>query len=274
MYTTKLSNKEYANKIRRGFEPFKNVEILDAKLHGNLKYRHQHEITWLAGMDNYPLLVAEFPRAQAFQPILFSGFDDRIIPVAMFGLNGINAFMDADGSITEPVYVPAMAQSHPFIISNEFEKDADGDHPIGYDVASDRIGEFDIGEPLFVDGRQSEFLEARTDFCKWIRHQAAETFQFMEQLRRYDLLKKGEMTLLASDGLHECSYPGFTVIDEDKLDSIPPKDLHELHQRGFLAPIYAHLASLQQLGTLLQRDIDAGRFTSAGASLKGGLNVR
>src|SRR3546814_1845893 len=72
---------------------------------------------FLVGQHAIPLTSDEFVSACRFFPIVFSAGDNPV-PLALMGLNeGINTFVDDEGKLVNPVYVPAYIRRYPFLLA-------------------------------------------------------------------------------------------------------------------------------------------------------------
>src|SRR3546814_9748077 len=72
---------------------------------------------FLVGQPAIPLTSDEFVSACRFFPIVFSAGDNPV-PLALMGLNeGINTFVDDEGKLINPVYVPAYIRRYPFLLA-------------------------------------------------------------------------------------------------------------------------------------------------------------
>ncbi|HMO68852.1 MAG TPA: SapC family protein, partial [Novosphingobium sp.] len=90
---------------------------LNSRDHGAWRSRTTNQAKWLAGQHAVPLTVEEFPQAQRHFPIIFSAGENPV-PLALMGLNeGINVFVEDDGTLRAPVYVPAYARRYPFLLA-------------------------------------------------------------------------------------------------------------------------------------------------------------
>src|SRR3546814_4680932 len=71
------------------------------------------------------------------------------------GMNeGINTFVDDEGKLLNPVYVPAYIRRYPFLLAR-LRPDSD-ELSLCFDPTSGAIGKFDEGDLLFEDGKPSE----------------------------------------------------------------------------------------------------------------------
>ena len=75
------------------------LEPLNSSQHGNWKIRRIDKSPNMAKAHAVPATVEEFPLLQRHFPIVFS-VGDNPIPLALMGLNeGVNVFVEADGTL-------------------------------------------------------------------------------------------------------------------------------------------------------------------------------
>ena len=92
---------------------FKDLMPLNSKDHANYRSRPMTKAPWLAKQHAVPLTVDEFVQAQRDMPIVFSTGPEAV-PLALMGLNdGVNTFVDEEGTMTEQVYIPAYSAAIP-----------------------------------------------------------------------------------------------------------------------------------------------------------------
>lgn len=96
---------------------YSDLVPINTDIHANFKTRMTNKAKWMASNHVVPLTVEEFPLTQRNLPIVFSAGDDPI-PLAMFGLNeGVNVFVDEDGTVDPAIYVPAYVRRYPFLLA-------------------------------------------------------------------------------------------------------------------------------------------------------------
>src|SRR3546814_8480899 len=67
----------------------------------------------------------------------------------------------------------------------------------------------------------------------------------MEELKSYDLLMDGEVSIQAPGHENPFIYRGFQMVNEEKLRDMRGDQLRKINQSGMLPLIHAHLFSLQ-----------------------------
>jgi hypothetical protein len=236
---------------------YKDLVPLNRNEHASWRTRQTDTAKWLVDQHAIPLTAEEFPLAQRHYPIVFSQGTDSV-PLALLGLNeGTNVFVDADGSVNTPVYIPAYARRYPFLLA-KLRPDAD-ELSLCFDPTTELIGEFDEGDPLFEGEEPSEACNATLQFCEQFEIAGQKTAAFVAELNKHNLLIDGELTVQAEGSDKPFVYRGFRMVDENKLRETRGDVLRGWSQSGMLALIYAHLFSLELVREIFGRQVAQGR---------------
>jgi SapC len=132
---------------------YNDLVPLNSNDHAKLKLRPVDSAPFLKNQHAVPLTIDEFVAAQRFVPIIFSSGDEPV-PLALMGLNeGVNTFLDDDGKLRGPSYVPAYVRRYPWMLA-KLRPDSD-ELSLCFDPKAESIGEFEDGELLIVDGKAS-----------------------------------------------------------------------------------------------------------------------
>jgi hypothetical protein len=199
---------------------------------------------WLRGQHAIPLTVEEFPQAQRHFPIIFSSGENPV-PLALMGLNeGVNIFVDDEGKLRGPSYVPAYVRRYPFVFANdEVQK--------RLILCIDRDASFvkeGGANPLFVDGQPSPYVQQAMEFCNNFEQERLRTEAFVKLLTELDLLETRESVFTPRNPDGSAAAPQkiaeYFAVSEEKLKALPAEKLAELRDNGALGQIYAHLVSL------------------------------
>lgn len=235
---------------------YQDLVPLNSQQHANWKTRSTDRATWLVGVNSVPLTVEEFPQAQRHFPIIFTAGDNPI-PLALMGMNeGVNVFLEEDGAVNAPVYVPAYARRYPFMLA-KLRSDTD-ELSLCVDPTSDLVGEFDEGQPLFADNEPTDTTKDMLKFCENFEIAGTKTSNFMAELKKHNLLMDGELNIDTGDG-RPFNYRGFQMVDENKLRDIRGDILRQWNQNGMLPLIYAHLFSLELVRDIFGRQMAQGK---------------
>ena len=238
---------------------YNDLMPLNSRDHSKYHSKTMDHAKWLVGAHAIPLTVDEFVQAQRDYPIVFSSGDNPL-PLALMGLNeGVNTFIDEDGKVTDPVYLPAYIRRYPFMLA---KIKPDGDElSLCFDPTSDAVGEFDDGESLFDEsGEATDTTKRVLEFCEHFENAGQRTKVFVEELQKNDLLMDGEMAISTQqDGENPYVYRGFRMINEEKLREVRGDLLRTWNQNGMLALIYAHLMSLDLMRMIFARQQQQGK---------------
>ena len=237
---------------------YNQLEPLSSQAHGDFRVRVADKAPFLANQHAVPVTVEEFPLVQRYMPIVFSVGDDPV-PLALMGLNeGVNTFFDEEGKLVDPnFYVPAYIRRYPYLLAR-LRPESD-ELSLCFDPTAETIGQFEDGEPLFVDGQPSEFTKGILQFNEQFEQAGARTSMFMKDLKDMGLLMDGEVSIQPDGAAQPFIYRGFLMVDEAKLNEMRGDQLRKIVQNGMLPLIYAHLFSLSQMRDIFGRQMRLGK---------------
>lgn len=236
---------------------YNDLMPLNSRDHGKWNSRTTDKAKWLADQHAVPLTVEEFPQAQRHFPIIFSSGENPV-PLGLMGLNeGVNVFVDTEGTLTGPTYVPAYARRYPFMLARLNPQSEE--LSLCFDPTTDLIGEFKDGQPLFDGDKPTEACQATLNFCEQFEIAGQKTNAFMEELKKHDLLMDGEVAIQQEGNEQPFVYRGFRMVDENKLREIRGDVLRGWNQSGLLALIFAHLFSLELMRDIFARQVQQGK---------------
>ena len=236
---------------------YQDLVPLNRQEHANWHTRQTDVAKWLVNQHAVPLTVEEFPLAQRNFPIVFSQGSDSV-PLALMGLNeGVNVFVDENGAVASPIYMPAYARRYPFLLA-KLKPDSD-ELSLCFDPASDLIGEFDDGTALFNGEEPSAECKATLEFCEQFEIAGQKTANFVADLNKHNLLIDGELTVQPEGTDRPFVYRGFRMVDENKLRETRGDVLRGWVQSGMLPLIYAHLFSLELVRDIFGRQVQQGK---------------
>lgn len=237
---------------------YKDLQPLSSVDHADFRARPLDKAEFLVGQHAVPLTSDEFVSACRFYPIVFSAGDNPV-PLALMGMNeGINTFVDDEGKLKNPVYVPAYVRRYPFLLAR-LRPDSD-ELSLCFDPTSEAIGKFDEGDAMFADGKPTDATNAILEFCKNFEEAGQRTGMFMEELKKADLLMDGEVSIQREGAPQPYVYRGFQMVDETKLRELRGDVLRKLMQNGILALVFAHLFSLQLMREVFAEQVKSGKM--------------
>lgn len=236
---------------------YNDLMPLNSRDHGNWKARSMDRAPWLVGQHAIPLTVEEFPQAQRHYPIIFASGDNPV-PLALMGLNeGVNVFVNDDGRIDQPVYLPAYIRRYPFLLA-KLTPDTQ-ELSLCFDPTSDMIGDFAEGEPLFQNNEPSDGTKNALGFCESFEQAGQKTSAFIAELTKHELLMEGEVAIQQEGVEQPFVYRGFQMINQEKLLEMRGDVLRTWNQSQLLPLIYAHLFSLDLMREIFARQRAQGK---------------
>lgn len=245
---------------------YNDLQPLSSVDHVDYRTKPADSAPFLTTQHAIPLTVDEFVPAQRFAPIIFSAGDDSV-PLLLMGLNeGVNVFVDDEGKLRGPAYVPAYVRRYPWMLA-KLRPDSD-DLSLCFDPTTPTIGAFEDGQPLFEDGKPSELTQGVMKFCEDFEQAAARTGQFVRDLQEMDLLMDGEVAIQTPLAEQPFIYRGFRMINEEKLRDLRGDQLRKINQNGMLPLIYAHLFSLQLMREVFEGQVSQGKGPIAAPAIE------
>jgi hypothetical protein len=224
---------------------------LSADAHRDLRVRTERAAQLGDAVMTCLVIPYEFRQLQNDYPILFQLNQERdsFAAVALFGFEtGENLFLSDAG--WEARSLPLAMQIQPFLIGGA--PDGQGDKKVHIDTASPRVGNGE-GMRVFDDeGNATPYLEAMVERLGQLHDGYQASGDFMAALRRNALLEPLTLEITLDDGSAN-RLIGFHIIDEERLQSLDAATLGELHAEGHLMPMFMALASLSNIGKLVDR---------------------
>lgn len=237
---------------------FKDLVPLSTSQHKGWNIQTQSKAAFLVGQHAVPVTVDEFVSAGRFFPIVFSA-GAQSVPLALMGLNeGVNMFVEDDGTVTKPVYIPAYIRRYPFLLA-KLRAESD-ELSLCFDPSAPGIGPDIEGNPLFDGDEPAQATKDILNFCQQFEEAGIRTAAFMDELGKLDILMDGEVAIQAEGQEKPYVYRGFRMVDEEKLKELRGDTLRKITQSGMLPLIYAHLFSLQMMREIFGMQMAAGKM--------------
>lgn len=225
--------------------------VLDPAAHRDLRVRMEPGADLGDQVMSCIAVPTEFRQVQAHFPILFHKNQEtgHFNSIALFGFeNGENLFLK-DGK-WDAGYRPLALSIQPFLIGRS--RDADGPAQVHIDMDHARTGDAE-GVRLFDDsGQATPYLEDVAGKLGQLDAGYRACEGFFAALKRWDLLEPFTLEVTLDDGAKR-SLVGFHILNEDKIRSLDGAALGELHDAGYLMPIFMALASLSHITDLVAR---------------------
>ena len=247
---------------------FNDLMPLNSKDHLNLTSRPMPKAPWLAKQHAVPLTVDEFVNAQRALPIVFSVGADPV-PLALMGLNeGVNTYVEEDGSVIDNVYLPAYVRRYPYMLAR-LKPDSD-EMSLCFDPTAENIGEFEDGERLFnEDGTPADQTKQILEFCEHFEQAGQRTKAFMDELKKHELLMEGEVAIQQQGNDRPFVYRGFQMIDQEKFRDLRGDLLRKWTENGLLPLIWAQIFSMEMMRVVFQRQLSQGKVPLPDAATAG-----
>ncbi len=224
---------------------------LNADIHRQTRLgRLNNDFRFCQATNSIPLAAVEFFDAAREFPIAFTGREGEApFPIAIVGVRqNENLLIEPDGRWGGR-YVPAFVRRYPFVLA---EKENAEDFNVYIDEGYAGYGAQD-GERLFTDdGERTPLLTQALDFLSVYQGEIRRTRLFVEKLQALDLLVPRVLEVTRA-GQSPLVLQGFSVVDEQKLQSLDDAKLLDLARTGLLAWIHAHLMSLANVAVLADR---------------------
>ena len=226
--------------------------------HRNLKITESGDYARYKDQHLIPIIGPDFFTLGAEFPVVFvkDGSGEQFVPVAIMGLReGQNLYCQTEEWKAQ--VVPVRFGNAPFSI---VRVDAEGDQlAVLIDEDSPMLSETE-GTPLFKeDGERSEYLEQKVEYLIKTAQQIVQTEGICKIFKEKDLLATQQLQLQHRQDSPRYNIDGVYTIDEQKLNALSDEDFLDLHKKGIIPLIYAHLSSLQQLRRVSEMQYNADK---------------
>jgi len=231
-----------------------NIVQLHKEEHANLKISSELNFELLEKQNMVPIIANEYSIAATELPVVFikDEKNNRFMSVVVFGLKPEQNLYYKKGENNKGKFVPAMLTHEPFRIAQDPENE--NRFSVFIDLNSRLVSEKEGGALFTADGKDTELLTQRVNAMSNYSQLSEKTREFVEHLVKLELLASRNLSYKGKDKTQTAE--GIYAIDENKLNSLSDKDFDELRKRGFLAPIYSHLVSLNQMSKLVKWTIE------------------
>ena len=218
---------------------YKNPVLLDGQKHQTLSLRQDFGLGFTKSTNAVPVNMLELPQVAHFYPIAFSN-DGMATPVAILGVrNDENLFVNNNGEWAKDSYIPSYIRRYPFILTEV----NDGESLSLCIDESDDVVKHDNSNPLFTeDSKPTELSTNAMEFCKSYHAASQQTLEFSKALAASGLLIERTAELNLKNG-SKVNFSGFSIIDEEKFNTMDDATFNEWRKKGWIGAIYAHLFS-------------------------------
>lgn len=231
------------------------------KRHGDWSVKTGTDYSFARRVNSVPLLLAEFQNAAAEYAIVFTGTDDAVMPAIILGIRDQeNLFVAQDGK-WQPRYVPAFLRRYPFVFSST---DKGSTFTLCIDEEFSGCNQEGRGERLFdSQGERTQYLQGMLGFLQAFQVDFQRTRAFCEGLKRLELLEPMQAQFSLGTG-QQVSLAGFSAINRDRLNALSGDKLEALAKTQGLEQMFAHLFSLKNFSSMVERATKMGLPAQSG----------
>jgi hypothetical protein len=229
---------------------YKNIVALNSEVHRNLKFAaDKGNFTYAKDANAVLLTGMEFADASREYPILFVRAEDKLLrPIALIGIrDGENLFVDEQGK-WDARYIPAFIRRYPFVMA----PGGSGNMVVCVDDACPALN-MEQGESLFdTEGKPAPRMNEMMQFLQQFQFEHGRTEWMIKQLDELGIFVPQEAAFDTGAG-DTFALKDFYLIDEAKFGALPDDKILSLFKNGVMVLVYLHLASLGNLGKLVER---------------------
>lgn len=219
--------------------------------HAGLRVATRHGADFGDGVNQVAIFPTEFEAVQREYPILFDrDAEGGFQAVALLGLDrDENLFLDGDRWRTH--YIPALQRRGPFSIGLQSRGDGGEPEPmIQIDLDDPRVG--GEGEPLFLEhGGNAPYLEHVADVLRTIYAGVDMARPMFAALDALGLIQPVALEIMLSD-VERYNIGDYWTVDRERLARLDAPALQEMNRAGFLYPAFLAIASLGNVGRLIE----------------------
>lgn len=226
---------------------YTNPQPITLDQHANLGLSVRNDVAFAKKANSIPLVTSEYAVAAKFYPIVFIHGDVKTSLIVTGFRQDENVFVNEKGEWLQDAYIPGYVNRYPFIF---LEDEANDQLVLCMDVDSDMIRTA-AENPLFKDGKPSEFAESTLKVCSDYQAYLNATRDFIQGLVDHDLLIENQAELTAPDG-NALRLTGFCIINEAKFKELSEETILDWHNKGWLYLVYAHFISMSNWSRVAQ----------------------
>ena len=231
---------------------YKNPIALNPVAHKSVKVTKITDYKFAKDLNSVLLAGQEFIESAKHYPIVFVRDKNlnEIMPLALLGLrNTENLFVDNEGKWKEGIYIPAFFRRYPFVLADD--QGEEGSYAVSVDATFEGF-DSDDGMPLFdEEGKPTKELNHVIEFLKQYQTNFMLTQELIKKLDEFGLFQEFSTDITLPAG-KKIAFMGLMRIEEKALLKLEDEKVLELHRKGFMAWIYAHLFSLSNFRPLAQ----------------------
>jgi hypothetical protein len=228
---------------------YENVVPVSKQRHANWSVEVGGDYAFSRKVNSVPLLAVEFPLAAAEYPIVFSGNDQAVMPVAVLGLGTENQYLGEDGA-WQGRYIPAFLRRYPFVFSSADEGKT---FTLCIDESYGGFNQEGRGARLFEDGgNPAPYVQNVLKFLQEYQNQFRRTEVYCAKVKNLNVLEPMQAQVTQASGA-KSQLVGFSGINRDKLKGVTGDSLAELAKTDELELCYLQLQSMRNFPRVMER---------------------
>jgi hypothetical protein len=231
--------------------------LVQNSVHGDVRIDVSQQARLCKGLRNTSVVLQEFKLAALEYPIVLTKNPETgaFSAVALFGFDeDENLYVTEDGQ-WDAWYLPLNIVRGPFMLGTqqlEGSPTENVEHVLLVDMEDPRVNK-ENGELLFNDrGFPTTYLERITSVIKSLKDGIEETSAFIDVLLKLNLIAPAQLKIEFLNGEHR-DVRGVYTIEPEELKRLSVREVQELHEQGYLEPIYALAISFGHIRTLIER---------------------
>jgi hypothetical protein len=230
---------------------YENVVPVSSQRHRDLSIERV-DFGFASKVNSVPLTAIEMPLAAREYTIVFAGNDDAVTPVVVLGVSDAqNLYLD-ENKAWKADYLPAFVRRYPFVFAQS--EDAK-QFTLCVDETWSGCNREGRGQRLFDDqGNQTPYLQNMLKFLGDYQTQFVRTQAYCKKLKDLNLLEPMQAQIVLPGG-EKRSLGGFLGATRARIKSLTSEKLAELAKTDELELTYLQMASLNNLGSVVNRAV-------------------
>lgn len=230
---------------------YENVVPVSSQRHRDLCIERM-DFGFASKVNSVPLTAIEMPLAAREYTIVFAGNDEAVTPVVVLGVaDNQNLYLD-DSKAWKADYIPAFVRRYPFVFAQSEDKKQ---FTLCVDETWSGCNREGRGQRLFDDeGQQTPYLQNMLKFLGDYQTQFVRTQAYCKKLKDLNLLEPMQAQIVLPGG-EKRSLGGFLGATRGKIKGLEADKLAELAKTDELELTYLQMASLNNLGSVVNRAV-------------------